>query len=283
MKSIIVLLAVLLLATPAMANVGITAVAGPGPNDVTVGFNNGDAALVRAIALDVVVNDANIVIGAISCVDTNYGIYPGSISIDAGGNVTNWGTCAGAGMDSNTVATEQGSLYVGPANAPGQSGTLFIVTLVGCTQNTSGEAVVSITEDGLRGGVVMEDPELTPTVDLPGDVTVTGLPLCDAGCTCWADISGPSGVPDNAVSINDLTTLLGKLLAEEPYMSNAPTYEGPIPEGWDCIDISGPSGVPDSALSINDLTTLLGVLLASEPYMSNAPIYEGPCIADPNP
>ena len=139
MKKLILMLAVLLLAAPAMAtDVEITAVAGPGPNDVTVGFIATNVTEpVRAVALDVTLADANAVIADINCVNEEYGIYPGSISIDASGNVTNWGSCAGAGMDSNLVATEQGSLYVG-ANTPAQSGDLFIITLGGCTVDENG-------------------------------------------------------------------------------------------------------------------------------------------------
>jgi hypothetical protein len=149
MKKLVLVLAVLLCAAPAIAtDVTITAVAGPGPNDVTVGFTTANVTeLVRAIALDVILDDPNVVISDINCVNADYGIYPGSISIDASGNVTNWGTCAGAGLDSNTVATEQGSLYADGDPLPAQSGDLFIITLDGCTSDGSEDVVVSITED----------------------------------------------------------------------------------------------------------------------------------------
>ena len=272
MKKLILMLAVLLLAAPAMAtDVEITAVAGPGPNDVTVGFIATNVTEpVRAVALDVTVADANVVIADINCVNEEYGIYPGSISIDASGNVTNWGSCAGAGMDSNLVATEQGSLYVG-ANTPAQSGDLFIITLGGCTVDENGEVVVSITEDALRGGVVLEDPDVAAGVTLPADVTVTITAICDQGPDCcYGDISGPSGVPDGIVSTSDMGAMLGLLGAA------GPPYSVPLPDAsWECMDITGPLGVPDGLISTADMGALLGYLGAI-----GAP-YVGPCMPAP--
>jgi hypothetical protein len=231
---------------------------------------SGEAELVRAIALDVTLDDPNVVIGAVDCVNADYGIYPGSISIDAGGNVTDWGNCDGAGLDTNTVATEQGSLYVGAANAPAQSGDLFIITLDGCTADGSGDVVVSITEDELRGGVVLEDPDLDPTVVLPADVTVTGLPNCDEGCPCYGDYTGPLGVPDGQVSTSDMGALLGLLGA-----AGAPYVVDPMPAGWECMDLTGPVGVPDGVLSTSDMGALLGYLgTIGAPYV-------GPCMPAP--
>jgi hypothetical protein len=215
MKKLVLLLAVLLCAAPAMAtDVTITAVAGPGPNDVTVGFTTANVTeLVRAIALDVILDDPNVVISDINCVNADYGIYPGSISIDASGNVTNWGTCAGAGLDSNTVATEQGSLYADGDPLPAQSGDLFIITLDGCTSDGSEDVVVSITEDALRGGVVLEDPAVAAGVTLPADVTV------DVGCDtstaplCLGDLNG-----DTFINTTDLGMMVN-LIAGAPGFS----------------------------------------------------------------
>jgi hypothetical protein len=235
MKRITVLFLMFVVAVPAMAtDVTITAVAGPEPKSVTVGFTTSNITeLVRAIALDVIVTDPSILICDINCVNPEYGIYPGSINIDATGTIADWGTCAGAGLESNTVASEQGSLYIGPANAPAQSGDLFIITLGGCTLDGNGEVTVSITEDAIRGGIVLENPDIAANVTLPGDVTVNMGNCGWGGCACMGDYTGPTGVPDGVVSTSDMGAMLGLLGAAGP-----PYVVSPIPAGWECMDLS---------------------------------------------
>jgi hypothetical protein len=281
MKKLVLVLAVLLCAAPAMAtDVTITAVAGPGPNDVTVGFTtSGVTELVRAIALDVQLDDPNVVIGDINCVNAGFGIYPGSISIDASGTVTDWGTCAGAGLDSNLVATEQGSLYVGAANAPAQSGDLFIITLEGCTADGSGDAVVSITEDALRGGVVLEDPDVAANVTLPADVTVTGLPDCvGPGCPCLADIADTTslGGPDGKVDTGDMAALLtAMILGGDP--GDSYNILSPTALMLSCMDLADTTslGPPDGRVDTGDMAALLTHLILNGNPAAN---YEAPCM-----
>jgi hypothetical protein len=271
MKKLVLMLAVLLLAAPAMAtDVTITAVAGPGPNDVTVGFTTSSVTeLVRAIALDVIVNDANVVIADINCVNADYGIYPGSISIDASGNVTNWGTCAGAGLDSNTVATEQGSLYADGDPAPDQSGDLFIITLDGCTQNVSGDVVVSITEDALRGGIVLEDPAVAAGVTLPSDVTVTITAICDQGpsCPCLGDVDD-----SGSVNFGDLSAIYGAMVTAYPSGDPTFSYDIGLPAGLECGDLDG-NGTIDFA----DLSTMYGAMVSAYPSGDPTFSYEIGC------
>ena len=202
MKKIIVTLAVLLLASPAMA-VTITVVPGPGPNDVTIGFDDDDdAQRVRAIALDVQVADANVVIGDVNCVSASYNIHPGSISIDAGGTVTDYGTCAGAGLDSNTMASEQGSLYEDGVDPYPVEGDLFIITLEGCTVVADGNVVVSVSENQLRGGIVMEDPEVPPeSVDVSATATVN-VGTCTTLCLGDMDGNGFVNTTDLGMMVN---------------------------------------------------------------------------------
>jgi hypothetical protein len=260
MKRITVLFVMIAFAVPAIAEVEITAATGPGPKDVTVGFvASGEGQLVRAIALKVNVDDFETIIADINCVNADYGIYPGSISIDSSGNVTDWGTCAGAGLGSNSVATEQGTAYAEGDPAPAQSGELFIITLGGCTRDTNGEVTVSITEDALGGGVVLEDPDVAATVILPSPVTVSGIPTDCGGqppCYCWGDVTGATGTPDGLVSTSDMGAMLALLGAA------GPPYSVPIPPGeeWYCMDITGPSGVPDGIISTADMAALLSYL-----------------------
>jgi hypothetical protein len=285
MKKIIVTLAVLLLASPAMAGVVITCTAS-GPNEVTVSFvASGESELVRAIALDVQIDDPCAWIEDITCVSAGYYIHPTNIVI-IGNAIDELGSCAVGGNDDQSDVTEQGSLYADGAPEPNQFGDLFIITLGGCaTEDDGGTAPVGVTvsENALRGGIVMEDANGPSVAPVLNGCTVDVNECVPEGCQCFGDVSGSLGVPDSNVSINDLTSILAMLTQTEPYKSNPPTYSGPIPTDWECADISGSLGVPDGFLSINDLTSLLSVLTQTEPYKSNQPTYLGPCLADPNP
>jgi hypothetical protein len=166
-KGIIFLLTLFVVAAEAFGSVDIVCTA-TGPNEVTVSFStSGETELVRMISLDIQVNDPNVYIADINCVSAGYYIHPGSISIDSNGHVDDLGSCAGV-LDGNSMTSEQGSLYVGAANAPAE-GDLFIVTLGGCTYEPGGDVSVTVSENALRRGVVMEDPDVAPSsVNLTG-------------------------------------------------------------------------------------------------------------------
>jgi hypothetical protein len=88
-------------------------------------------------------------------------------------------------------------------------------------------------------------------------------------------------VPDNQVSISDLSAIVGYL--SPTYATTTPiAYVAPIPDGWECADVSGLEAVPDGQLSISDLSAIVGYL--SPTYATTTPIaYVGPCMPDPNP
>jgi hypothetical protein len=124
------------MASPALAAVTITCEQ-PDPNipEIIISFDNDGDPCVRAFALDITVSDGNIT--DVNCTNSEYYIYPGSISIDSGGSVSDWGSClcsAGdhpdtlGGLDTNGVTVEMGSLYEGDA-APSQSGELLRITI----------------------------------------------------------------------------------------------------------------------------------------------------------
>ena len=83
--------------------------------------------------------------------------------------MSQWGQCicsgyAGtqSGLGEPNVTIEMVSNYVGDANAPNQINVdLVIITL-------DGDATVSVDENTILGGVVMEDPNLDPTVITSG-------------------------------------------------------------------------------------------------------------------
>jgi hypothetical protein len=259
MKKIILALVVLIIAAPALARVDITCEQADGEPNVTVSYANGEAEPVRAFALEITLDAGEI--SAISCLSSEYYIYPGSIQID-NGEVVDFGDCVASGIDSNQVVVEMGSLYADndPCHTtpPPDDDDLLLVTVTeACT--------MCITENQLRGGVVMETPSATPDVNAP---------CCEVemGCECWGDISGGAGVPDGQVSTSDLGLLLSTLgPVGSPYVLC------PVPEGLECMDIAGPAGCPDGCLSTSDLGALLGYL---GPFGSP---YVGPCMPDPPP
>jgi len=168
MKKIIFTLAVLLIAMPAMATVTITCEEeSPDSNGwVTISYDDGGGEPVRGFALDISTgNDAKI-IDINDNVNYDYTIFPGSIQIDASGNVTDYGTAVGdypigtcAGLDSNCITIEMVSLYVG-ANTPPDSGDLLRLQV-------DGNCSLSITGNALRGSVVLEDIS-EAAIDAPG-------------------------------------------------------------------------------------------------------------------
>jgi hypothetical protein len=225
MKKILLTLVVLLLATPAWADVIISAeldVDDTKQCTVVVSYDaTTEANRVRAFSLDIKLdNDANIVavtptmVGACTEAEQGYGIFPGTIQIDAAGNVTNHGTAVAEygdltsdtlpGLDSNGVTIEMASLYapVGPAspNAPAASGDLL-------TFKVDAPCIATITANVSRAGasgVVMEDPDEVVTVVLPAPLDIP----CPQGPICWYEgqLMGDA-TGDGTVNFGDLIVL----------------------------------------------------------------------------
>ncbi len=179
MRKVSLILAVLLFAAPAWAaNVTVTATQVGDTNEVTITYVT-DGNLPRAFALAVEVNDGVTIDiltpnheGESTVALKGYGIFPGTIDINDSGDVNDYGTPVAPNtppdnpgqLGSSSIVIEMGSLYdVNDSNnAPSQSGTL-------CSFNVSGECYVNLAEeDTYRGGIVMEDPDETPSVALNG-------------------------------------------------------------------------------------------------------------------
>ena len=216
----------LLLAAPAMADVFIVCTPGPGPNDVTVSFSSsGEAELVRAIALDVQISDPNAWVEDVNCVSEGYIIHPTNIVIGVGGHVEEYGSCAGV-LDMNLVISEQASAYIGAANEPAE-GDLFIVTLGGCTLENPSEVTVTVSENQLRGGVVMEDANNPTTVNLTGasaSFLIGECPVSDICAICRGDVNDTvgSGPPDGTINFGDLMAIYNGMTAVYP--TGDPTF-----------------------------------------------------------
>lgn len=197
MRKIAVTLAVLLLATPALAAVRIIITNDGGAAAISY---ETDGEVVRAFALDITAVGATID----ACTDyvkgesvrpdnVGYGIFPANfsrhITVDAAtGEVTTWdvneytpvadaadpGALGGLGTDGVTI--EMGGLWYPPEadspNAPDDSGLL-------CKLTVSDECTMSAVENPTRGGIVLTDPSVTPTVDLTAAANVQISPEVD--------------------------------------------------------------------------------------------------------
>jgi hypothetical protein len=208
MKRIIFTFAVLMLASPALAAVDIWCANSPGdePNVLTVYYDatGEDPDLVRAFALDIVAdNDVNIT--DVCDLSTYYWVHPGSIVI-VDGVVTNEGSIVcepdvgPAGQtgtpDTNWITVEMASLYAATdpchPTAPPNQGELLKFTV-------NGNCCITLSENTVRGGVVMEDPDADPTANFTGVCVETcWYPECwdcprqchgDADCSGFVDTS----------------------------------------------------------------------------------------------
>jgi hypothetical protein len=204
MKKILFVLAALVFASPALADVNITAVqvGEPAEGRVQISWDaSSETNLVRAFGLNVTLdNDANVV--SATGMSTDYWVYPGTIVIAADGTITDTGSIAAeyddlpsdtlpGPPDGNGVTLECASLYapVGPGspNAPATSGILAeLVVNKSCTLCIS----ANVSRAGATG-VVMENPDEVVTVNYPAvclDVVVEDeecLKTSDPGYATW--------------------------------------------------------------------------------------------------
>lgn len=191
MKKLSVLLAVLLLATPALAAVRI--IVQPDGEMATINYET-DGEKVRAFALDITADGGTIegisdfIRGESSAANPGYGIFPANfgryITVDpVTGEVASWDVndynpvadpCdpgALGGLGTNGITIEMGALYYptddSSPNAPGNTGLLCSLTL-------SGPANLTVTLNEARGGVVLTNPDEAAAVDLD---QATGVPV----------------------------------------------------------------------------------------------------------
>jgi hypothetical protein len=171
MKKLGLVVAVLMVvAAPALAAVNITCTADG--NIVTVSYEvSGEPNKVRAFALDITVqNPANI--NTIDYNDPNYWVYPGSIEI-VNGEVNDVGSPVASptfpgtlgGLDTNGITIEMGSLYYPTGdNSPNAPKTGIRKLLKFSVCHVFSGCKVYIKENTVRGGVVLTNPTIDPTV-----------------------------------------------------------------------------------------------------------------------
>lgn len=292
MRNIVVTLAVLLLAAPVLATTVAITATDEGAGVVRIGYTVTGQPKVRAVALDITVTagtiDAisNYIKGESTAAAPGFGIFPANfsrhITVDATtGEVTSWDVAnytpvadaadpgALPGLGTNGITIEMGALYYPPddssVNAPPASGML-------CKVKVSSDCTLSLAENATRGGVVLTDPAVAPTVTLTGctvkivtdcfpstnsaynDWVALGKPDCwcakpkGSGYQCDGDADGKTqGLPKYRVYTDDLSILV----ANWQKKAGDPTLNA-------CADIDHMAqGLPKYRVYTNDLTILV--------------------------
>ena len=262
MRKIVLTLAVVLLAAPALADVKLIAEKDLG-NDrkVWVKYESDEGQLIRAFGLNITATDGNIVdINDYAVGDNNggYGIFPGAfrdapIAVNpTTGLVDNWNVTgysplapsgdpdAQGGIPGPAITIELGSLYTDAA--PGDEGYLCSVTV------DEDVKTLCIEGNAIRGNVVMEDASEPAVLDLteacatwdecfpstdPGydDWVAHGKPLCWCYARqCHGDADGDRQGNDffgwTYVSTDDLNVVIAAWQILEPPHAEAPNLNG---------------------------------------------------------
>jgi len=201
MKKFALALMVLALTVPASAAVVLTSAVGAGAdaNLVTISYNCNAGEKVRAFALDVNAG-GKLVVGSAQAVSTEYYVYPGSIqfAVTGGGEtyISSLGTPV-AVQDVNGGVIEMASLYAASdpnhTSAPPSSGNLLSFRVIcGAAAET-----VTLSLDTQRGGIVLKDPNVTPTTNLPQSISI-----CAVTPACWNCPGQPLGDTNGDGNIN---------------------------------------------------------------------------------
>jgi len=180
-------------------------------NLVTISYDaTGDDPPIRAFALDIRLEGDGI-ISDVTCLShqSGYQIYPGSIRIDASGNVTDWGSCRCSGDypgtldDANAMTIEMASAYE-PGVDPDPCDVYDLVSFI--VEGSYGPLPpeVTISVNVIRGGCVDEEAGVvTPSI------TGCGFPPWHY---CW-DVEECAGQPvgdgtcDGIINFSDLIQL----------------------------------------------------------------------------
>jgi hypothetical protein len=212
MKKLSLVLAVLLLTTPAWAAVQITVV----PDGKTATIKYATDKKVRAFALDITVDKGVIekisgfIRGESTKEEPGYGIFPAnfarSIVVNSDtGQVATWDVndytpvahatdpCALGGLGTKGITIEMGALYYptddSSPNAPPNQGTLFMLTL-------SETAKLTIKANEIRGGVVLTNGErATLQITEAAGIAAAGvaaLASTDADYAEWVAVGKPA-------------------------------------------------------------------------------------------
>jgi len=188
MKKVIAALLVLAIATPALAaTMSATQISG---TEVKLSYNaTGDPqGLIRAFGIDVTVTGTDVNIVDITNANVAYDIFPGSIELDAQGNISAPGDPVGStdnhadtqpGKNSKGVTLEMASLLAVPLAAD----DLCVVVLAGCEDIT-----LTVANNTPRGGVVHNNGAVS---DSSTSITVEASTLDQAQYALWLGYGKP--------------------------------------------------------------------------------------------
>ena len=305
MKKIILILAVLMLATPVMAepnSITITAtqVSSAPPAEVEITYLKTSGKIPRAFALDITVTAGTIVdVGNFfvgECNDSNgYGIFPASFNRYINPADPNWadvnvnytpvaepcdlpgGTQPGIGFGGVTI--EMGSLYdaskgKGP---PEVSGTL-------CSIFVDSDCHVDLALNVGRAGIVMEDG------NQPDNITLTE---CDVVLVCTvplvvgdANLVAQAAIIAANFTIGDITTECSVTVADGNVINQDPGAGGATcGTAVDLVVSTGPlASVPDvldmnGAAAIAAINAVSGLTAGTPTYECNDTIADGNVIS----
>jgi len=239
MKKLMLVLAVALLAAPAMATVAIQAVDNA---DCSASINySSTGTLPRAFGLNITVDGGAVITGVDVTGAQPFNIYLGTIVIAADGTVTDAGTPVApatdpgalGGIGTSGITVEMGSLYdktVSPnAAKPAASGLLIKVTVDKACN-------IGIQSNSTRAGVVLEDATQVAPI-------LQGAAITCAATICKGDLNN-----DGGVDTTDLSILINRLIAHE-----ADEYWYECPGCAEDMNNDGGADTTDLSILINNL------------------------------
>jgi hypothetical protein len=204
MRNIALAIVVLAVTIPAMADVEI--IISNDANKVTIGYECTGGEKVRAFALNIDVNNSAFVVGSADFAGDpehdDYYICPGSMTFtveDSNTVIDSFGTPI-AEQDANGGVLEIASLYAlsDPCHtAPPASANDLATFYVDCS---GGDVTVTLSENGERGGVVLEDPNEEFTLVLPDPYSG----ICEPPCWSYPCFSRGDTNGDNIIDSGDL-------------------------------------------------------------------------------
>lgn len=213
MKTLFAFFAAILIFVPAQAVV-ITCV--NESNAVRIDYDASDETLLPiAFSLDITVSSPAVItkvydfkIGDSSAASPGFGIFPGSMQFDPGGNVVNWGTPDLTGIGTSKVTIGMASRYYGDVNAPAIKGKLCRILI-----DTRGASSVNVNTalNANGGGIVLEN--------------AAEAKFSSIGCTIGSSTPLPS-LPAAPASINyPAASSTGQYTVMWPASSNAISYQ----------------------------------------------------------
>lgn len=240
-KIVLFVAALLFMAVPAIAaesNVAINC-SDDDVNEVTVSYVS-DANLIRAFALDINTNGANIT--KVDVCDPNYRIYPGQIVI-VDGNVTDYNTPYDpCDLGDAKVTIEMGSLYAANDldfnHPPASSGDLLKFYV-------DGGCNYKVDVNAFRGGIVMENPDEVPNVTLcDGNIPPPPPPCTVPNVVDMAQADANTAIEANDLVVGDITTDCNDTIAAGNVISTDPAGGTEVDCGSevDMVVSTGPCG-----------------------------------------